>query len=311
MTWSRGEVAVLARAVHRAPSVHNSEPWVVEIRPQGAELYERIEATLPRHDPLGRDRLISCGAALANLELAVRTLGWDAHCELYPSREHPEMVARVTAAGRSEASDTDIALYSAIFRRRSYRAPFRLHHLSGAETRVLVESANTDGAQARTINGDECAPLAELLGYAARAMRSDRAYQRELRAWTAQFRGPLPRESTLPWGGLVRPDTHLPDDITLTERLRAERLLLVLTPDDASIDHVRAGATMERIWLTAVSREMAGSVLTQPLQLPEVRAGLIERLELAGHPQLILRLGYPVTAPPYSSEVSVSTAERA
>lgn len=301
---------MLARAVHRAPSVHNSEPWVAEIHEEAAELYERAEASLPRHDPLGRDRLISCGAALTNLELAVRTLGWSARCELYPSREHRDMVARVITTGREEATDTETQLYSAIFRRRSYRAPFSLHHLTASETRELTDAAGADGVEVRAIDSwDGCSALAELLGYAARVLRADRAYQRELQAWTEQFREPLPRETTLPWNGLVRPDTHLPDDITLTERLRAERLLLVLTPDDASVDHVRAGAALQRVWLTAVSHGLAGSVLTQPLQLPEVRAGLIERLGLAGYPQAILRVGYPVTAPPFSPRPEVSATE--
>ena len=38
---------------------------------------------------------------------------------------------------------------------------------------------------------------------------------------------------------------------------------------------------------------LVGSVLTQPFQLPEVRAGLVEALSLAGFPQLLLRLGHP------------------
>jgi hypothetical protein len=31
MTWSNVEVGMLARAVNRAPSVHNTQPWVIEI----------------------------------------------------------------------------------------------------------------------------------------------------------------------------------------------------------------------------------------------------------------------------------------
>jgi hypothetical protein len=53
-----------------------------------------------------------------------------------------------------------------------------------------------------------------------------------------------------------------------------------------------------------------GSVLTQPLHLHEVRAGLIERLGLAGFPQLLLRLGYPVTATPATAGIAGLAEER-
>ncbi|GAA3044237.1 hypothetical protein [Actinokineospora globicatena] len=34
-------------------------------------------------------------------------------------------------------------------------------------------------------------------------------------------------------------------------------------------------------------------MLTQPLHVPEARAGLVERLERPGYPQGLLRVGYP------------------
>lgn len=310
MTWSSTEVGVIARAVSRAPSVHNSQPWSLEARANSAELYERFEVSLPRHDPTGRDRVISCGAALANLELAVRALGWDATVDLFPSQEHPDLVARVRASGRKEATGTEVDRYSAIFRRRSYRAPFSLHQISELSLRALAAAAETDGTEARVIRRrTESAALADLLGHAAAVLHDDRAYQRELTAWSAQFPDPPKEESTLPWTGLVRRGTHLPDSVTLTERLMTEGLLVILTPGDGRRDHLLAGAAMQRVWLTALTQGLVASVLTQPLHVPEVRAGLIERLGLAGYPQLILRLGYPVTATPAATPEIAALAE--
>lgn len=283
---------MLARAVAHAPSVHDTRPWTLEARAEEAELCERFEVTLPRHDPSGRDRTISCGAALTNLELAVRALGWATEVAVFPDVERPEVVARVRAAGRKETTATEVERYAAIFRRHSHRQPFGLHPLSRGTLRALAEVAEEPGVQARVIDSrTESSPLAELFDYAAGVLRADRAYQRELSAWT---RGP--REGTLPWMGLVRADTRLPDTITLTERLMREGLLLLLTPSDGRRDHLLAGAAMQRIWLAAITRGLVASVLTQPLQLHEIRAGLIERLRLEGYPQLFLRVGSPVTA---------------
>ncbi|HVV29364.1 MAG TPA: hypothetical protein VHC41_00645 [Mycobacteriales bacterium] len=297
MTWSSAETGVLARAVSQAPSVHNLSPWTAEIRPSGAELYERFGVTLPRHDPTGRDRVISCGAALANLELGLRTLGWEPETELLPEDAHPDLLARVTSSRRHEATADEIACYSAIFRRRSYRAPFATQLVADDDLRSLT--AGTDGVQARIIDrAAETGPLAELLSHAAQILRGDRAYQRELRAWSSQFPEPPAEESTLPWTGLVTARTHLPDTVTLARRLARESILVLLTVDDSRGDHVLAGRAMELIWLAAVAHGLAGSVLTQPLHLREIRAGLIEELDLPGFPQAILRLGHPVIAAP-------------
>lgn len=300
MTWSSTEVGVLARAVARAPSVHNSMPWAVEIgrdTTDTAELFEQPEPRLPQHDPTGRDRVISCGAALTNLELAVRALGWRTSLSLFPDRNRPDLVARVTATGREPATAGEVSRYDAIYRRHSYRAPFALHRLTARDVATLVAADETPRTEIRPVNPRRESPvLADLLGYAARVLRDDHAYQRELVAWSDQFREPLPVEATVPWGGLVRADTHLPDTITLTERLSQEQLLVVVTVDDTRRDHLLAGRALQEVWLTAVAHGLAGSVLTQPLQLPEVRAGLIEGLALPGTPQALLRVGYPVTA---------------
>jgi hypothetical protein len=243
--------------------------------------------------------VISCGAALANLELAVRALGWDVQVSLFPEGQRPDLVARIETVARKEATGRQVEQYSAIFRRRSYRAPFSLHQIPSHSMRTLADASATPRTVARVIeHRTESGVLAELLGCAAEVLRDDRAYHRELTAWTAQFPAPFRDVSTMPWTGLVRGSTRIPDTITLTERLAAEGLVVVVTEDDSRGDHLAAGLAMERVWLTAITHGLVGSLLTQPLHLAEVRSALIERLGLPGYPQVLLRVGYPVTATP-------------
>ncbi|HKS46906.1 MAG TPA: hypothetical protein VJT49_17700 [Amycolatopsis sp.] len=292
MTWSSTEIGALARVVGQAPSVHNTQPWALQARAESVELFERFEATLPRHDPHGRDRTISCGAALANLELGVRALGRAAEVALLPDPARPSLVAGVRQTGRANPTATDVERYAAIFRRHSYRGPFSLHTVSPAASHELATAATEPGVQARVIQPrTEAAVLAKLFDHAAEVFRGDPAYQRELSSWVFE-----PSDTTVPWGGLVRADTHIPDIVTLTERLMREGTLMLLTPGDSRLDHLLAGAAMQRVWLTAITRGMVASVLTQPLHLPEIRSGLIELLGLAGYPQLFLRVGHPVHA---------------
>ncbi|PRX45197.1 nitroreductase family protein [Prauserella shujinwangii] len=302
--WSAGETDVLARAVVRAPSVHNTQPWTLELPEGRALLLERSDPALPFHDPLGRDRSLSCGAATANLELGMRVLGRDTTLELLPERDRPELVARLSAGGGRVPSDTDLHRYSAIARRRSYRQPFTSQPVSDYDMKDLVAAAAEDGVQVKVLRTpDELAALAGLLEYAATVLRQDRGYQRELALWTLRDErshrhgvgipgGSLPRVS-LPWAGLVRPTTPVPDSVTLAQRLRGETVLLFLTAGDARPDHLRVGIAMQHTWLAAVDMGLAAAVQTQPLHLAEARAGFIDRLGLAGYPQLIMRVGHP------------------
>lgn len=319
-SWTKGEITVVASAVRRAPSVHNSQPWILEFHDGTISLFERLDLALPWHDPTGRDRMISCGAALSNLVLAVRIIGWDARTELFPSAEHPDEVARVVATGRYEPSDVDWARYSAIPWRRSHRGPFAARPVPEALCYELVTASTGGGAQSRPVRGlEEATMLAGLLGHAGLVLRHDRGYQRELALWTNDRPGHHPGGgipalahglATLPWAGLVRPNTTVPDQNVLAARLNQEYLLLVETPDDGHRDHLLAGRAVEDIWLAASSAGLAGSVLTQPLQLAEVRAGLIERLGLAGYPQALLRFGYPADSGAPSPRVPIADVIR-
>lgn len=298
-----GEKDLIANLAARAPSVHNTLPWALEL-PDGerlAVLYERLDRALAHHDPLGRDRRISCGTALHHVELAARMLGWAPVTALFPDRDLPDLVAIVRADRRAEPSDVDIAARAAVGRRHSHRLPFGPVPVDDATVAGLLAANHTDGTGLRPVRGaDEVTALATLLTHAAHVLRDDRGYQRELSAWTAAVRDPLPgggvsaatrRTATLPWAGLVRRTTAVPDVETLADRLSRECLLLVVTPDDGPRDHVRAGAAAESGWLAAVLAGLDGSLITQPFQLPEVRAGLVEALSLNGFPQLLLRFG--------------------
>jgi hypothetical protein len=298
--WTPGERGVVALAAEQAPSVHNTRPWVLQFHDdaRGVSLFENLDRALPRHDPLGRDRLISCGAALTNVLLALRALGWVPELSLRPDRTRRDEVARIVARTRRAATDQELARQHAIPLRHSYRRPFLGTPVDPGTVRLLT-AHGVDGVELRVLASfEETATLAKLLKHAALVLRADRAYQRELSAWTAADEHPgvaeVPRRiATLPWAGLVRRSTAVPDVETLTDRLGRERLLLVQTPDDGPLDQVRAGMALQTAWLTAIDAGLVGSVLTQPFQLPEVRAGLVESLVLAGYPQLLFRLGHP------------------
>ncbi|MEU5266877.1 nitroreductase [Amycolatopsis sp. NPDC021455] len=297
-TLTSHEIGVLARAVSRAPSVHNSQPWQLLIRGTEVDLLERRDVGLRRHDPFGRDRVLSCGAALTNLELAVRALGRDCHAGL---KETGDVVATVTIGRPRATSVRAYTLYQAIGRRRSHRHRF-FHNRVPADVRTAVVAAG-ETAGVHVVVPGHLDKLAELLGFATRVLSRDRAYQRELEMWTARTHAwdalgdGVPEDAlspeALPVAGLVRAGTPIPDDAVLADRLAAENLLIFCTDGDTRTDHLAAGAALQRAWLAAASKALVGSVITQPLHLTGFRARLVSELALLGVPQAIFRFGYP------------------
>ena len=65
----------LVEVAARAPSVHNTQPWRFTVTGQAIELYADASRQL-MEDLAGREMIISCGAALFGLRLAVRSLGY-------------------------------------------------------------------------------------------------------------------------------------------------------------------------------------------------------------------------------------------
>ncbi|EOD64012.1 nitroreductase family protein, partial [Amycolatopsis vancoresmycina] len=195
----------------------------------------------------------------------------------------------------------------------SHRAPFEGVAVPPAVVRRLVAAGGAHGVEARPVH--EIAVVARLLHFAAETFREDGAYQRELSLWTirdepAHRHGvgiPMSRipAGSVPWAGLVRRATEIPEPPELERRLAGETLLLFVTVDDSRFDHVRAGYAMEHAWLAAVDLGLAAAVLTQPLHLAQVRSALCEDLGLTGFPQALLRIGYAAEADPPSPRRAV------
>src|SRR4051812_37627100 len=174
------QIGMLARAVSRAPSVHNSQPWQLLVRGTEVDLLERRGVSLRRHDPSGRDRMLSCGAALTNLELAVHALGRDCHVGF---RDGEDVVATVTIGRPKRTSARDYTLYQAICRRRSHRRRFVHGRVPSDVYAAVVTAGETTGVH--LVVPAHLDKLARLLGFATRVLREDRGYQRELEGWTA------------------------------------------------------------------------------------------------------------------------------
>src|SRR5271169_4957780 len=90
-----GRAEYLITTAARAPSVQNTQPWRFRVSEYVIELYADPGRKL-KVDPAGREMLISCGAALYGLRLAVRSLGYLPVVELLPDPARLRLLARMS-----------------------------------------------------------------------------------------------------------------------------------------------------------------------------------------------------------------------
>ncbi|WP_413247712.1 nitroreductase family protein [Rhodococcus sp. Z13] len=301
-TWSIGDTEIIARAIVEAPSVHDTQPWNLRLPAHSAELEERLDFAEPGPDPLRPDRLISCGCALANLELAIRVLGNRTRTHLLPDPNRPELVARVETLGAATPASRDLRLYAAISHRRSHRESFADIPVP-AEMLADIQSAacEVEGVGVRLLAVDEAAALADVLAYATEAKRRNPHYQREMFSWTSHWQPFGNNEVVTDWdaalddrgaAGRAMVTTGSLDTGALAAAIAREAVFLFSAPSASTEELLRVGVATQRAWLAAVDARLSASVVTHPLRVEDSAVRLAEMLDLPDLPQLILRVGF-------------------
>ncbi|MGZ4551635.1 MAG: hypothetical protein ACXVF0_19160, partial [Blastococcus sp.] len=74
-------------------------------------------------------------------------------------------------------------------------------------------------------------------------------------------------------------------------------VVLMGTDGDDRYAWLQSGRALGRVLLRATDAGLAASPLTQALDWPVTRSQMQSRLSLVGHPQMLLRMGYPPEGP--------------
>ncbi|MCW2603859.1 MAG: hypothetical protein JWN61_1994 [Pseudonocardiales bacterium] len=179
----RGVEQALEVAV-RAPSIHNTQPWRWELGPGGLALLADRDRQLGVGDPDGHSLLVSCGAALALTELALRAQGWLIQTARLPDPANPDVLALLRPVGRREPGDEVHARVQAARRRRSDRLPFSTQQVSDETLEALRAAGSGPHVNVHfPIQAGQGIDLAVAVSWADRVERDDRAYADEMHRW--------------------------------------------------------------------------------------------------------------------------------
>lgn len=305
--WFR---TLLEHAV-KAPSGHNTQPWLFRLRRDSMDLIADRTRSLPVVDPLDRELTISCGAVLDHIEVVARHFGRELDVELYPEGASSDTLARVRPG--MELSSQPSPLFDAIPHRRTTRALFHDRILPDALRKTCENCAQDFGVHLSMVTDTQSRlELAKLVAEGDRLQFSDPRFRRELASWVRSRR--CGSGDGMSGNGFGMPDMLSPVGATvirtfdLGNKIAADdekkiiqgspTLALLSSKEDSVHDWLQTGRALSRILLTLAAGGATASYLNPPIELEELRTTLPDLLDCEPSPQILLRVGYGPAAPP-------------
>jgi hypothetical protein len=291
---------VLARTVAlacRAPSYHNSQPWRWVANRDGLHLY-LDPSRIVEIDYAKRQALISCGAALDHLRVAMAAAGWKASIDRLPDSGNPDHLASIRFTEMEAVTDIQRRRAQAIALRRSDRLPFG----------PVTDWADFETALRRRL--DDTVALVDVISDADRheiahaseltdTLRFyDSTYFATLQRWTAPFEASegIPYDSLVSAGEGDRVDVartfpvpHHPERRTEVP-IDLSTILVISAHNDTRRDLLGCGETLSTVLLEATVAGLATCTLTHLTELASSRH-LIEGVTGRPLPQVLVRVG--------------------
>jgi hypothetical protein len=302
-------------AATRAPSIHNTQPWLFTASEDGLGVFTDPSRALPVLDPSGRQRIISCGIAVEFAVVALRARGVAAEVELLPDPDDADHLASVRMTGPHQPSEDDRALAAAIEQRHTERSAFEPRAVPEELLDRLQREAGTFGVWVKHITeSEEEVATVFLISRAEEMEQGEPAYLAELEQWMrTDPRAPdgVPVGAVPSEDPATRASNWLIRDFVVGSRTSSGRpvadpdappppverpaVVLMGTANDDRRAWLEAGRALGRVLLRVTDSGLVASPLTQALDWPATRHQLVGRLSLVGHPQMLLRLGHPAT----------------
>lgn len=307
-----GELLSWIRAATRAPSTHNTQPWLFEI--DGDQVVARLDPrrALPTTDPQQREQWMSLGCAVENMVVAARHDG-----EALEVSQPPALLSAergVVVRSRRDRTAPD-GLYQAIVDRRTNRGLYDGLPLEPAIVDALSRVELSPGVSLRLLTDkSRFDAFASLVHDATLERFSSFRVRRELLAWmrfsdkdiaetldglneNVLSAHPPPRwlrRAAFAWATMPR--RRAATDAAGVKS--ASALLLLSSREDSPAAWLATGRSLERLLLHLTLLSVQHAYATEPVRLPASRVRLARLAQLEGtRPQVLLRLGHATPLP--------------
>ena len=242
-----------------ASSIHNIPPGLFKIVDDAIELYADTTHALPVADPDCRESIISCGAALFHLRLAIRYFGYGDLVEILPERNNRSLLARIRLGSRRITQLEEKFLFRAIPRLYTNPLSFKDCQLPKSLKSELESAADA-----------ECINLHITSKIIPQAISPEVINLIDL-GDRLQTTNPLFGQELAPWI-----DSELAQDCQLA--IQNPVLMSISSDGDRPHSWLATGEALAHLLLRARVDGVSASFLNQPIQVAHLRSeGYAER----------------------------------
>ncbi len=293
-----------------APSIYNTQPWLFRVTGSEVAMYVDRARALPIADPQGRNLVLSCGAALFNLRIAIRYFGYEPVIRTFPDFDVADLLAFVRLGRPKQATDEEQDLFAAIRERRTVRSRFLSKVVEPDLIQHIQKETGQEGAHLHVIQDDaQQSELLEVIREAHKVRSCDGKFVRERSTWVhahqTHYAPPRNGGTALLEGVFDSSDVIFrgldPDQLqTYEEELLGSGPVFVVlsTKGDNLPAWLSAGQALGRLLLTATHAGLNAAFLNHPVGIKHLRDRVAALTGEPLHPQMILRIGYGIPGTP-------------
>ncbi len=296
----------IVRSAAKAPSGHNTQPWLFVKEADGICIKPDFCRALPEADPEHRELFISLGCAAETAIIAAKFYGYNPALQI--NLLGPDCSLKISLQKDDTIKQPE--LYSYITARQTTRNLYDKNGIPAEDLMILQQAVSESGVGVRLFSGQsELSRFSPYITEAYTIQISNPNFKSELIQWMRfsekeamqKGDGLYTACSGVPSMGRLVGGFVLKNLVTaksenkrlLTQLNKTAAVALFISPTNQVEDWIRTGLAFQEFALTATKLNLSHSHLNSPCQIPGVRDKMITALGLNGEfPQLIIRLGY-------------------
>ncbi len=302
-----------------APSSHNSQPWIFEIRDQSIFIYQNSLRKLKVGDPDNRLLLMNLGCAIENIRVAADYYGLSYDVSYLPDAIHENLVAIIRFDETAIRKNSSHLIFS-IVKRSVNRSNYHREPLS-IEFREALSQLDNPKMNINVVDGHtDKEGIADIIVSSNIELMDNSKFRRELSPYVKN--NITKSKIGIPAFGMgipLLPSFIVPNLVKFfnMDRLNKSSTLKILTDGtpayillssmtDTKVDWIKVGECYERIALIAEQFNLKTAVWAAPILSPNYREKLNFFIKPGFHSQFIFRVGRAITSQPHSPRLSVS-----
>jgi hypothetical protein len=300
----------IVRSAIKAPSGHNTQPWLFIKEEEGICIMPDFKRALPVTDPENRELFISLGCAAETAMIAARFYGYNAELNNALLEKQGEIKIFLTKNEKAEEQD----LYSFINSRQTTRNFYSDSLISDDDLIKLKQFVTESDIELAFYPGhDKINTFLPYIFEANALQMSNPNFKHELIQWLR-----FSEKEALQLGdGLYSACSGMPslgdtigkfvvkyfvtaksEEKRLQKQLDTTSMLTMFNSrNNDTMAWVKTGINIQRFALTCTKLGLSHSFINSPCQIKLVRDKMKEDLGLTGFPQIIIRLGYSPKMP--------------